>query len=111
MATGHLQSAPELLHSWNWHPAQTLSLIHHRDIATAVELALAGALDGDVVNIVDEAPTSVYEIASIVGASYGPSAAPLSNPWMGQLDGSLARSLGFRATVPTVYQAQREGIL
>jgi len=108
---GHLQSAPQLLGSWHWHPAQTLSLIHQRDIATAVELALTGALDGHVVNIVDEAPTSVYEIASIVGASYEPSAEPLSNPWMGHLDGSLARSLGFQPTVPTVYHAQRDAIL
>jgi len=108
---GHLQSAPQLLGSWNWHPAQRLSLIHHRDIATAVELALTGALDGYVVNIVDEAPTSVFEIASIVGASYKPSAEPLSNPWMGHLDGTLARSLGFQPAVRTVYQAQQQQIL
>ncbi len=108
---GHLQSAPQLLGSWNWHPAQTLSLIHQRDIATAVELALTGSLGGHVVNIVDEAPTSVYEIASIVGAAYESSAKPLPNPWMGHLDGSLARSLGFKPTVPTVYHAQREAIL
>jgi hypothetical protein len=40
------------------HPARALSLIHQRDIATAVELALPGATDGHVVNIVDEAPTT-----------------------------------------------------
>jgi UDP-glucose 4-epimerase len=48
---GHLQSAPGLLGSWNWHPAATMSLIHHRDIATAMQLALAGAMDGRVVNL------------------------------------------------------------
>ena len=108
---GHLQSAPGLLAGWNWHPAQTMSLVHHRDIATAVRLALTGITDGHIVNIVDEAPMSVYEIAEIVDASYEPSAEPLTNPWMGHLDGSFARSLGFQPTVATVYQASRDGTL
>jgi nucleoside-diphosphate-sugar epimerase len=108
---GHLQSAPGLLANWNWHPAQTMSLVHHRDISTAVQLALTGITDGHIVNIVDEAPISVYEIAEIVGASYEPSAESLPNPWMGHLDGSFARSLGFQPTVATAYQASREGSL
>jgi len=29
-----------------------------------------GATDGQVVNLVDDAPTTVYEIAGIVGATY-----------------------------------------
>ncbi|MCL4367562.1 MAG: NAD(P)-dependent oxidoreductase [Actinobacteria bacterium] len=108
---GHLESAQQLFSARKWHPAQTLSLLHQRDVATAVELALTGATDGRVVNIVDEAPTTVYEIASIVGATMEPSADPLPNPWMGRADGSLARSLGFQPTVRTVYQASREGAL
>ena len=108
---GHLQSAPGLLAGWNWHPAQRMSLVHHRDIATAVQLALTGITDSHIVNIVDEAPMSVYEIAELVDASYQPSAEPLINPWMGQLDGALARSLGYQPTVPTAYQASREGTL
>ena len=108
---GHLPSAPGLLGSWKWHPAQALSLIHQRDIATAVQLALTGAFDGHIVNIADEAPTTLYEIAEIVGSTYEPSSEPLANPWMGRMDASLARSLGFQATVPTVYQASREGTL
>lgn len=108
---GHLERAPEVFGRWGWHPANTMSLVHERDIATAVELALTGAMDGHVVNIVDEAPVTVYELARVVGVSYQPSAGPLSKPWMGHMDGSLARELGFRATVPTVYQAERDDIL
>jgi UDP-glucose 4-epimerase len=108
---GHLQSAPKLFGGWSWHPAQALSLIHQRDIATAVELALTGATDGHVVNIVDEAPTTISEIADIVGEPMGDSGDPLPKPWLGRADGSLARRLGFRPTVPTVYQAVREGTL
>jgi nucleoside-diphosphate-sugar epimerase len=108
---GHLESAPRLASSWNWHPAQTLSLIHQRDIATATVVALTGSFDGRIVNIVDEAPTTIYEIAHLVGTPMPPSAEPLTNPWMGHLDGSLARTLGFQPTAPTVYQAVREGAL
>jgi nucleoside-diphosphate-sugar epimerase len=45
--------------------------IHHQDIATAVNLALTGAMDGRIVNTVDEAPTSVYELIELVGATMG----------------------------------------
>jgi len=108
---GHLQSAPGLLAGMKWHPAQKLSLIHHRDIATAFKLALDGTMDGRIVNITDDAPTTIYEIAQIVNAAYEPSAKPLTNPWMLHMDGSLARSLGFRPTVSTVYQAREEDTL
>jgi nucleoside-diphosphate-sugar epimerase len=110
-ADGHLQSAPALLTAWNWHPAQTMSLVHHRDIATAVQLALTGAMDGRTVNITDDAPASVFEIAALIGADYKTSAEPLTNPWRGHLDGSLARELGFQPVVATMYQAARAGSL
>jgi nucleoside-diphosphate-sugar epimerase len=108
---GHLQSAPGLLGSWNWHPAATLSLIHHRDIATAMLLALDGAMDGRIVNLTDDAPATVSEIARIVGTDYPESNAPLENPWTGHLDGNLARELGFRPTVRSMYQAAEEHAL
>jgi hypothetical protein len=54
---------------------------------------------------------TVYELAAIAGEPMEPSSEPLTNPWMGHVDVSLARSLGFRPTVPTVRQAQREHAL
>ncbi|MFK4548031.1 UDP-glucose 4-epimerase [Streptomyces tendae] len=108
---GHLQSAPKLLGSWNWHPAKTLSLVHHQDIATAVRLALTGAMDGRTVNITDDAPATVLEIARLLGAEYKGSAEPLTDPWEGHLDGSLARSLGFTPTVPSMYRSAAAGTL
>ena len=68
-------------------------------------------MDGRIVNIVDDAPTTAYEIASLIGSPIEPSAEPLTNPWMGRMDASLSRALGFRPTVPTVYQAMQQGIL
>ena len=94
-----------------WHPAQKMSMIHHRDIATAMLLALRGAMDGHVVNIVDEAPTSIYELAGLVGETMKTSSDPLENPWHLHTDGSLARSLGFQPVVRTVYQAAQKGLL
>ena len=108
---GHLESAPGLLAGMKWHPARKLSVIHHTDVATAFKLALTGVMDGRIVNIADEAPLTVYEIAQIVGSTYESSAEPLINPWMGQMDVTLARILGFQTKVPTVYQAIREGKL
>jgi UDP-glucose 4-epimerase len=108
---GHLQSIPRLAGMFKWHPANRLSMIHHRDIAVCVRLGLTGVFDGRVVNVADEAPISIWEISELVGAPVEPSAMPLENPWWGQMDGSLARSLGFRPTVATTWQAAREGAL
>lgn len=108
---GHLASMPPIVARFKWHPAKTFSLVHQRDVAGAVELALTGAMDGLVVNICDEAPATVYEMASLVGCSVEPSAEPLSDPWMGRMNGARLRGLGFHPTVPTVYQAARQGIL
>ena len=108
---GHLESVPEMLAGMKWHPAQKLSVLHHEDIATAFDLALTGAMDGRIVNIADEAPLTIYEIAQIVGSTYESSAEPLTNPWKGHMDVTLARSLGFQPKLPTIYQAIREGKL
>jgi UDP-glucose 4-epimerase len=105
---GHLETLPQ--HISTWHPAQRMSTIHHRDIALAVTLALEGAFDRHVVNLADEAPTSIYELAGMVGSRLGSSSEPLENPWYLHVDTSLARSLGFRPSVRTVYQAWQEGL-
>ena len=108
---GHLEDLPKHVIAAKWHPAMKMSTIHHHDIATAMKLALAGTLDGRVVNISDDGPLSVYELLSLVGETMESSSAPLINPWYLHTDASLARSLGFKATVRTVYQAVQEGVL
>lgn len=106
---GHLEALPE--HVGSWHPAQRISTVHHRDIATAINLAMEGKFDGRVVNIADEAPLSVLELVGLAGAKMDPNAEPLANPWYLHVDGSLARSLGFTPAVRTVYQAQQQGLI
>jgi UDP-glucose 4-epimerase len=107
----HLAAVPRIAAAFKWHPARMFSLAHQRDVARAVELALTGVMDQRIVNIVDDAPITLYEMASFAGASIEPSSEPLTNPWMGRMDGSRSRSLGFRPTIATVYQAAREGLL
>ncbi|KRE27213.1 epimerase [Mycobacterium sp. Soil538] len=107
---GHLESLPQLV-AGSFHPAQRMSMIHHRDIATATTLALSGTFDGRIVNIADDAPTSVYELVELVGGTMEPSGEPLTNPWHIHMDGSLARRLGFQPVVRTVHQAVQENLL
>lgn len=108
---GHLEELPRLLERFKMHPAQRMSMVHHRDIATAMTLALTGAMDGRIVNITDDAPTSIYELVSLAGGTMEPSSEPLAEPWRLHIDGARARSLGFRPVVRTVHQAVEEGLL
>lgn len=110
-ADQHIAMLPRLAGMFKWHPANKLSMIHHRDIATAMILAVSGVMDQRIVNIVDEAPTTIYELTEIAGDPIEPSGEPLSNPWFGHLDGALARRLGFKPVVRTVHQSADEGSL
>ena len=108
---GHLAMIPTLAPRFGLHPANAYSVAHHRDIMTAVEIALSGAMDRRIVNITDDRPVTVYEMAELAGNPLEGSAEPLTNPGSGRMDPSLAHQLGFRPTVPTIYAAGREGIL
>lgn len=108
---GHLEELPKHVVAANFHPAMRMSTIHHRDIYTAITMALQGTMDGRIVNIADEAPTTLYELLQLVGETMASSAEPLANPWYLHADATLARSLGFRASVRTVHQAAQENLL
>ncbi|GJE27917.1 NAD-dependent epimerase/dehydratase family protein [Methylobacterium organophilum] len=108
---GHLEDLPKHVPRFGWHPAQRMSTVHHRDVATAVLIALRGGMDRRTVNIVDDAPLSIYELVTLAGGNMEPSAALLENPWNMQADGTLARSLGFQPVVRTIYQAVAQGLL
>lgn len=107
----HLAAVPAILSRMKWHPAQTFSLAHQRDVARAFLWALTGATDGQVVNIADDAPTTLYDMAKAIGVTIESSAEPLNNPWKGRADATLSHSLGFRPTIATLGQAVRESIL
>jgi UDP-glucose 4-epimerase len=108
---GHVDAVPGLIPRMGWHPARVLAVVHHRDVAQMVELSLTGVADGRIVNVVADASATIGELAGIAGSEIPASDEPLEHPWSGHVDASTARALGFRATVPTVYDAQRDGIL
>ncbi len=108
---GHLGSLAALAGRFGLHPAHTYSVVHHRDVATVMRLALAGIMDGRIVNVTDDGPITVYEMTVLAGNPIAASAEPLNDPWSGRMDGTLVRELGFQPTVPTIHAAAREGIL
>jgi UDP-glucose 4-epimerase len=108
---GHIGQIPHIAQLLKLHPANRLSMIHHRDIAAFVKMGLDGTLDRRIVNTVDEAPMTIFELSEIAGAPLEPAATPLTNPWSGVLDGSLAQGLGFKPQVRTTYQAIEEGVV
>lgn len=110
-ADGHIGQIPQIARMLKLHPANRLSMLHHRDVATFARMGLDGAWDGRIVNAADDAPMTILELSAIAGVPMQPDTAPLDHPWSGVLDGSLARSLGFRPEMPTTWQAAREGVL
>lgn len=108
----HLAHAPRLFEAWGWHPARALHLVHHRDVDAAFLHALGdpGTI-GKIINVVDDAPMSAYEIGRIVGAPLAASSEPLANPWAGRLDGTALRRLGLAPSVPTLFHAALTGAL
>ncbi|MBZ9738325.1 NAD-dependent epimerase/dehydratase family protein [Mesorhizobium sp. CO1-1-4] len=108
---GHIGQIPHIAQLLKLHPANRLSMIHHRDIAAVTKLALAGSFDGHIVNTADDAPMTVLELSRIAGAPLEPDASPLTHPWAGVLDGSFARGLGFTPEVRSTNQAIQEAAL
>jgi UDP-glucose 4-epimerase len=108
---GHLASMPTLAKRFGLHPAHTYSVAHHLDVAAAVRLALSGALDGRIANLTDDAPVTVFDMARLAGDPVDGSAQPLVDPWAGRMDSSLLRDLGFRPSVPTIWEAAARQIL
>lgn len=108
---GHLASIPALVSRFGLHPAHTYSVMHHRDVAVLMRLALSGAMDGQVINASDDAPVTVFEMAALAGKPIEGSNEPLINPWSGRMDTTRLRELGFRPTVPTIHAAAADRIL
>ena len=50
-------------------------------------------------------------VSRLAGTPIDGSAEPLAHPWAGRMDSSLLRGLGFRPSVPTIWDAAAHGIL
>jgi nucleoside-diphosphate-sugar epimerase len=97
--------------SWalGWPAAKRLHMLHHADVAQAVQLALEnpGAV-GKIYNVADDQPVTAAEILQINGqaATGQMEAKALEDPWEGVVDTRRIRQeLGFAPIYPSVYAA------
>ena len=98
------------------HSGSRMHLVHHLDVAQALILLLqANELSGEIFNIADDAPISLYELVESVGKAsevFDKEEGALTDPFEGIMDISKLRTMtGFRPLVPSYYVAMDLGIL
>ena len=112
----HIEEIIPLLKKIKRHSGSRMHMVHHLDVAQALILLLnTNGLNGEIFNVVDYAPITLYELADSVGKAadtFDPAEGPLADPFEGILDVSKLRSrTGFRPLVPSYYVARDLDIL
>ncbi len=98
------------------HPGSRMHMVHHLDVAQALLLLLATKdLSGEIFNVCDDAPISLYELVESVGNTsevFEPTEAGLLDPFEGIMDISKLRMrTTFRPLVPSYYVARDMDLL
>lgn len=112
----HIEEIIPLLKKMKRHSGSRMHMVHHLDVAQALALLLhTDGLNGEIFNIADDAPITLYELADSVGKAadaFDPAEGPLNDPFEGVTDISKLRSsTGFRPLVPSYYVARDLDIL
>jgi nucleoside-diphosphate-sugar epimerase len=112
----HIEEIIPILKKWKRHSGYRMHMVHHLDVAQALTLLLhTDGLDGEIFNIADDAPISLYELADSFGQAadtFDPAEGPLAKPFEGIMDISKLRNrTGFRPLVPSYYVARDLDIL
>jgi nucleoside-diphosphate-sugar epimerase len=111
----HIEEIMPILKNWKRHPGSRMHMVHHLDVAQGLFLLLQqDNLNGEIFNIVDDAPITLYELADSVGKAaeiFDGNAGPLADPFEGIMDVSKLRKIGFRPLVPSYYVARDVDIL
>jgi nucleoside-diphosphate-sugar epimerase len=111
----HIAEIIPLLKKMKRHSGSRMHMVHHLDVAQALLLLLHNNdLNGEIFNVVDDAPISLYELADSVGKAaetFDSVEGPLEDPFEGILDVSKLRGIGFRPLVPSYYVARDLNIL
>jgi len=112
----HIEEIIPLLKKMKLHSGSRMHMVHHLDVAQALRLLLhTGGLDGEIFNIADDAPITLYELAKSCGRladTFDPEEGPLNDPFAGIMDISKLRDMtGFRPLVPGYYVARDLDIL
>jgi nucleoside-diphosphate-sugar epimerase len=112
----HIEEIIPVLKKWKRHSGYRMHMVHHLDVAQALTILLTtDGLNGEIFNVADDAPISLYELADSFGQAadtFDPAEAPLAKPFEGILDVSKLRSrTNFRPLVPSYYVARDLDIL
>lgn len=112
----HIEEIMPILKKWKRHSAYRMHMVHHLDVAQALILLLhTDGLNGEIFNVADDAPISLYELADSFGLAadtFDPAEGPLAKPFEGIMDISKLRNkAGFRPLVPGYYVARDLDIL
>ncbi len=98
------------------HSGSRMHMVHHLDVAQALILLLTtDGLDGEIFNVGDDAPVTLYELADSLGKAaetFDETEGPLNDPFQGVQDISKLRKMtGFRPLVPSYNVARDLDIL
>ena len=112
----HIQEIIPLLKRMKRHSGSRMHMVHHLDVAQALTLLLhSDGLNGEIFNLADDAPISMYELADSFGLAaetFDPGEGALMKPFEGIMDISKLRNrTGFRPLVPGYYVARDLDIL
>jgi len=112
----HIEEIIPLLKRMKRHSGSRMHMVHHLDVSQALILLLhTDGLNGEIFNVADDAPITLYELADSVGQvtdAFDPMEGPLTDPFEGILDISkLRNTTGFRPLVPSYYVARDLDIL
>ncbi|KAA5535132.1 NAD(P)-dependent oxidoreductase [Taibaiella lutea] len=112
----HIAEIIPLLKQLKRHSGSRMHMVHHLDVAQALLLLLnTHGLNGEIFNVADDAPITLYEMADSVGKAaetFDKEEAALADPFEGVQDISKLRKLtGFRPLVPSYYVARDLDIL
>jgi nucleoside-diphosphate-sugar epimerase len=111
----HIEEIIPLLKKMKRHPGSRMHMVHHLDVAQALIMLLErDGLNGEIFNIADDAPITLYELADSVGKAadtFDAAEAPPADPFEGITDISKLRETGFRLLVPSYYVARDLDIL
>lgn len=112
----HIAEIIPLLQKFKRHSGSRMHMVHHLDVAQALLLLLnTEGLNGEIFNVGDDAPITLYELADSVGKvaeTFDTKEGPLNDPFEGVQDiAKLRQMTGFRPLVPSYYVARDLDIL
>jgi nucleoside-diphosphate-sugar epimerase len=112
----HIAEIIPLLKQLQRHSGSRMHMVHHLDVAQALFLLLnTPGLNGEIFNVADDAPITLYEMAESVGKAaeaFDTEEAALVDPFEGIQDTSKLRKMtSFRPLVPSYYVARDLDIL